>query len=224
MKLLALCLLLLSLNAQAGLKKHTPIECDSYEAFIKQIMNCGDNSLALNFANQCADRISAEAKENARELTALMKQYEKGMINGQSQSQENNGKNLRVAIDVLYRQIVDMQRNTARVADYTLAMIDAPGSDSAETSTDCFNSAFDSLSDIVKRMDKEIVNTISARKKALALLKLSGEHHGDLGTMNPVKMTSPPRRPASAPKGPKGKNWNASDVSGTEPKKKPFAH
>lgn len=219
MKLLAITLLLFTADAHADLKNHIPLECASHDSFIKQIMNCGDNNLALTYANQCADRVAAEAKANARELAGLMKQYEKGISAGQSHSQENNGQNLRTAIDVLYRQIVDMQRNTARVADYTLAMIDAPGSDSAETSTECFNSAFDSLSEIVRKMDKEIVAAIAARKKAMALLKLSGELHGDLGTMNPVSMSAQPRRPASAPRGPKGKNWNASDISGTKPPK-----
>lgn len=220
MKLLALTLLLFAVDARADLNNHVPIECAAHDSFVKQIMNCGDNHLALTYANQCADRISAESKANARDLAALMKKYEKGLHGSQSQSQESNIRNLRTAVDVLYRQIVDMQRNTARVADYTLAMIDAPGSDSAETSTECFNSAFDSLSTVVKKMDQEIVNTIQARKKAISLLKLSGEFHGDLGTMNPASVTAPPRRPASVPKGPRGKNWNASDISGTKPKKK----
>lgn len=205
--------------ARADLKKHTPYDCVGHESFIKQIMNCGDNHIAVNYASSCADRITKDAKANARALSALMKEYEKDLQSGQTHSQSGNMRNLVTAVDVLYRQITDMQRNTARVADYTLAMIDAPGSESAETSTECFNSAFDSLSDIVKKLDHEIVNSIKARKQAIALLKASGQYHGALDSVGPAVATEKNRGPAS-PKAPRGKNWRGSDISGTEPEKK----
>jgi hypothetical protein len=206
-------------TARANLKTHILYDCVGYESFIKQIMNCGDNNIAVSYASSCADRITKDAKANARELSALMKEYEKDLRSGQTHSQSGNMRNLVTAVEVLYRQITDMQRNTARVADYTLAMIDAPGSESAETSTECFNSAFNSLSDIVKKLDREIVNSIKARKQAIALLKTSGDHHGSLDSMSPVVNTVKSRSPAS-PKGPKGKKWRGSDISGTDPEKK----
>ena len=154
-------------------------------------------------------------------LATQMEMARKSLGAGQTSGMNDARNRLATTLTALSGQIVAMQKSAALIADYPKVMIDFPDGKDDETSAGCFSPAFNKIQDIVSEIDREIVNAKRARAQAKAFLATLGSSSADMTAVTRAKALSGPG-PASAaklPAGPKGKNWNGSDISGTKPKK-----
>lgn len=194
--------------------------CREGKSFLKEIYNCGQNKLAATYAEKCANHSLAAVKAAGGALAAQMEAAKLSLSTGQAAGMNDARKRLATTVMALGAQIAAMQKSAALISAYPKVMIDYPDGKDDETSAGCFSPAFNKIQDIVSNLDQEIVKAKGAREQArifLATLSRSGSD------MNALNKAVPKASPANAPKGPvgpKGKNWNASDISGTKPEPK----
>lgn len=213
----ALLLVLLAALPAAAAEKKQPA-CREGKSFFNEIYNCGQNKVAAAYAEKCAAVSLAAVKSAGAALAAQMELARKNLSSGQSAGMNDARSRLKTTVDTLSLQIVAMQKSAALIADYPKVMIDYPDGVDDETSAGCFSPAFNKIQDIVTNLDQEIVKAKQAREQAKTFLASLGSASADMTAVTSAKVSGGPK-PASSPKGPKGKHWNASDISGTKPKK-----
>lgn len=215
MKILLLALVL-AYPAPAAAKKDD--SCRAGKSFLQEIYNCGQNKVAAAYAEKCANISLAAVKAAGGALAVQMEAAKKSLGSGQTAGMNDARKRLQTTVAALGLQIVAMQKSASLIADYPKVMIDYPDGKDDETSAGCFSPAFNKIQDIVTNLDQEILKAKAARKQAKAFLATLGASSGDMSVVNKTKVSA--GAAAAAPKGPKGKNWNASDISGTKKKDK----
>lgn len=213
----ALLLVLLVTHPAAAAEKKQPV-CREGKSFFNEIYNCGQNKLAAQYAEKCANASLAAVKAAGTALALQMEAARKFLGSSQASGMNDARSRLKTTVDTLSLQIVAMQKSANLIADYPKVMIDYPDAKDDETSAGCFSPAFNKIQDIVTNLDQEIIKAKEARAQAMAFLATLGSASSDMKAVAGAKVTNGPK-PASAPQGPKGKNWNASDISGTKPKK-----
>jgi hypothetical protein len=211
----ALLLALLVAYPAAAAEKKQPV-CREGKSFFDEIYNCGQNKLAAQYAEKCANASLSAVKAAGAALAAQMEAARKTLGAGQASGMNDARSRLQITVNALGTQIVAMQKSAALIADYPKVMIDYPDAKDDETSAGCFSPAFNKIQDIVTNLDQEILKAKQARSQAKAFLATLGSASTDMRGVAGAKVSNGPG-PASAPKGPKGKNWNASDISGTKP-------
>lgn len=219
MKALIFALTLALSPAALGAEKKDQA-CREGKSFLNEIHNCGQNKVAAGYAEKCANASLSAVKAAGGALAAHMEAAKKSLEAGQAAGMNDARKRLQTTVAALGMQIVAMQKSAALIADYPKVMIDYPDGKDDETSAGCFSPVFNKIQDIVSGLDREIVKAKEARQQAKAFLATLGTKSSDLSGFTKPAASGAGHQPASAPKGPKGKNWNASDISGTKPELK----
>lgn len=197
--------------------------CMEGKAFLSQIYNCGQNKVAAVYAERCSKASLAAVKAASAGLAAQMAALKQR--NSQSGSMQDARERLASAISALGAQITAIQKSASMIAAYPEVMIDYPGAEDDEASAGCFSPAFNRIQDIVTNLDQEIVAAKAARLQAQAFLATLGASGNDMRALvgaevkpgSEAKSGADSKAAAQNPKGPKGKSWSPSDISGTEP-------
>jgi nitrogen-specific signal transduction histidine kinase len=142
----------LTLASSFALAGSTPAvagSCPTAKELNAQILNCGQNSVAVVRARECLRILRQEGVNAANDF--------------QRASSSCDRPRLLAAIDKSSRLIKVMRSLTDRAAHYPEAMIDISGSARKETSLECCNTSFDELQRLVAAMDREIIRVEKAR-------------------------------------------------------------
>jgi hypothetical protein len=183
---------------------------------------CEDNAAFARKAKDCLGLLSVEAKKLNLDIKSLQRQGTK--------SQQGDMK-------LAAKEYFELTQKLDYIIGLTeVARIDAfnfrehmirPEDDEDEKevmAAECFGGNIKSLMNTANEMEKQQIAweaVLEITKKKLMETQANArqmENMGSLVTSQPLPQATP-SKPAPAPKGPKGKNWNASDISGTEKKK-----
>ncbi len=221
MKLLALILFSIPALTFASDEK-IQSACPGQQKVYNNILNCGENTYAVKFAQNCANYMTTYNRVSGLALQKAMNSLESTINSNQSKNFVDTAKRLHSTLITLKNNIAVMQSQTSLVASYTDSMIDFPDGDSDETSAECFSTAFHDLQKVVNGMDQEIINMKNAYRTAAILLKTAAARSQNLGSIIPQAEDLDASPGASAPQNPSptGKKIRASDISGTEEKKR----
>jgi hypothetical protein len=197
--------------------------CPSQKAVLANILNCGENTQAANFAKNCSNYLASFNRLSGLALQQAMSNLESSISSDQSKNFVDTAKRLHSTLVTLKNNIALMQSQTSLVASYTESMIDFPEGQDDQTSAECFSTAFHDLQKVVNGMDQEIINMKNAYRRASSLLKTAASRSQNLGSVIPQaeELDSSPGASAPTNSAPTGKKIRASDISGTEEKKRP---
>jgi hypothetical protein len=199
--------------------------CPHSDSFKQQIYNCGQNPVAVRFAERCSQELKSRSKERGKQLAEVMKALQSQLTNNQRNTMSDSMKRLELAITAMEVQIIELQANTNQAASYTDAMIDFPDGNDDDSSAECFNQSFHGLQRIISDLDQEIIQSKKARDEAIALRAQIGGNRMVLGddarsvnTVDPRSMVNRgDRGPNRAPSAQSGHSvHHESGVTGEE--------
>lgn len=213
-------LLLTNPAGAAGLVVPTSF-CPSAKNIQSKSKGCEDNGSFTQAAKSCMGNIDAAAKKLGLDIKALERtgaQSQRGDMKKAAEEYFQLTQKLDYIIGVTEVATIDVYN----YAEHLYRPEDEAENEADDMKVPCFGDNVDALENIAKQLQqkqKQFEKVLDLTVSQLMQTQANIDKTETMGTIAPVAV--PDSKPATAPAGPKGKNWNGSDISGTEKKPSP---
>lgn len=228
MKMLFLALMLSTTGFAA--EKKLPGLCASLKSVDAQVRDCEDNDVFSQAAVACLRRLEKEIKDAKASLglseavqSVVGQSAQAKMFSAAGTNYADAGRKLDRLLQMGAQSIQEVMGYRQRIAwpeDWDEPEAVGNDLDAYLASSSCYQDAKKNLEGVVASMDEHMRSLAQARLALRDQQGLSGAREVGQGAVDPTK-AAPLKAPKAVAPVPtvKGKNWNASDISGTEEKK-----
>lgn len=191
--------------------------CTPAKAIMAKSGGCEDNRLFTEGAKLCLAKIDLETQKLGVDIKSLQRLGSKSQ-QGDMKLAAKEYFELTRKLDYLIGTTEIARIDAFNYIEHLYRPEDEADEPAQNMEVACFGDNVKALEAIASQLDKKQYELEAALEVAKAQLMRTQSNAADMGTIQPA--TLPDSKPApKAPAGPKGKNWNASDISGTEKKK-----
>jgi hypothetical protein len=192
--------------------------CTAAKAIMAKSGGCEDNRLFTEAAKLCVTKVDLETKKLGVDIKSLQRLGSKSQ-QGDMKLAAKEYFELTRKLDYLIGTTEIARIDTFNYIEHLYRPEDEADDPKENMEVACFGDNVKALESIANQLDKKQYELEAVLELTKAQLLKTQSNSADMGTIQPSALPDSAPAQKAAPAGPKGKNWNASDISGTEKKK-----